>query len=266
MKSEKTFSRFTLKTISILMFCSIHLMLAGQGNDFSNLPAKERAEMARQEMMQAATDQEFLQLMDEGHELFVKKHYLRAITQYEKAGQHRPLNVYPPVIIRDIELSMKDTLKLLREEAKKNVAEKLPERPTEPEFGERDEAMSEFRKKEEQRQEKVGEWEEKERKQLAKQRELKKNEEEEQRELADSKSSDVAEAGIAEFQKDLATQYGEGITQRTYNEGNRTITERIVVKGDTGNEYKRVTHPWGGKFYFKNGTPISEDTWNNETQ
>lgn len=251
---------------SLLMACFISATLAAQP-DLSGLSAKERAELARQEQLEAATDQNFLQVMDQAHAHFVKKEYLKSIRQYERAGELRPLNVYPPVKIRDIELAMKDTLEILRQKEKEE--QQSDTTPTEiadkPQMPDREKEMEEFREKEQNRQQKAEQWEQQQRRQLAHQRALKKEEDEKSRELTEQQGADVPQTSLEEFQLDLAKQYNEGVTQRTYQEGQRVITERIVVKGDKGNEYKRVEHPWGGKFFFKNGTPISEETWNQET-
>lgn len=248
--------------LAVLWATSLH----AQERDFADLSAKEKADIARQEQLEAARDGAFLDLMDEGHALFVKKKYLKAIRKYEQAEERRPLNVYPPVKIRDIELSMKDTLEILREQEKKEKPAPKEERQAKQQkLPDREKEMEEFREKEKQRQEKAEDWEASQRRQLARERALREERDQESRELAEQKGSDVGEISLEEFQKDLGQQYSEGITQRTYNEGQRKITERVVVKGDRGNEYRMVEHPWGGKFYFKNGTPISEETWKQET-
>lgn len=238
--------------------------LLAQETDFSKMSAKERSEMAQKETFEAARDQAFLYLMDEGHHLFVKKSYLESIEKYEAAAQLRPRNVYPPVIIRDIELSMKDTLKLMRErqeemESTPQVSQKKPKLP------DREKIMEEFRKKEQERQKQVDEWEQSQRRYMARERALKEDDDQEKRDLEDFSAQDIREASEEELQQELGEQYSDGVTQRSYDDGPRRITERVVVRKGIGNAYKRVEHPWGGKFYFKNGKPISEETWNQET-
>lgn len=256
----------TLQPLKIVITIAAMLFAAQawtQTDPMKGLSAKERAERARQEQMEASQDDQFLLLMDSGHSLFRAKKYLKSIHSYEQAGQLRPLNVYPPVIIRDIELSMRDTLQVLREQ--EAIAEKQNEVRERPELPDREKEMEEFHEKEKERQKNVEKWEDQQRRQLAHQRALKKDQDEKQRDLVDKRGNDVGSASVEELQKDLAEQYSQGVSQRTYNDDQRVITERIVVKGDKGNEYKRVEHPWGGKFYFKNGSPISEETWNQET-
>jgi hypothetical protein len=68
------------------------------------------------------------------------------------------------------------------------------------------------------------------------------------------------------LQERLASEYKDGITETTFKEGNKDIVQRIVVKDGLGNEYRMVKHPWGGVFYFKNGTSITERVWEEETK
>lgn len=69
-----------------------------------------------------------------------------------------------------------------------------------------------------------------------------------------------------EFLQALAKLYPQGMTEEVYMEGNVKITRRIIVEGNSGTEFKMSEHPWGGRFWFKNGTPINESIWNTETQ
>jgi len=236
-------------------------------NDFKKLSAQERSAIAEREMLEAARDFDFLRLMDEGYALFVQKHYLKAIRKYEVARDLRPYNVYPKVIITDIELSMKDTLQMLRE--KETEAERTAdrfERKPPPELPNREKEMKEFDEREKERLKNVDKWEQNQRRQVADQVALKKDEDDKKLTLQPLTGQDVPVASIEDLQKELGKLYSEGITQRSYDEGNRKITEHIVVKNGLGNEYKRVEHAWGGKFYFKNGSSISERVWQEETR
>ena len=71
---------------------------------------------------------------------------------------------------------------------------------------------------------------------------------------------------INEIQEELASEYSDGVTEETFTEGNRTITKRVVVMDGKGDEYRMVKHGWGGVFYFKNGTSITERVWKAETE
>ena len=67
------------------------------------------------------------------------------------------------------------------------------------------------------------------------------------------------------YYRDLAKKYPEGITEEQEAEKDRDVVRRIVVEGKTANEYFKITHDWGGIYYFRNGVPISEDMWDRET-
>lgn len=252
---------------SLVLIALLTSQLSFAQTDFKKLSAQERSAIAEREMLEAARDSDFLRLMDEGYSLFVQKHYLKAIRKYEVARDMRPYNVYPKVIITDIELSMKDTLQTLRENEteEERTADRYERKPL-PELPNREKEMKEFDEREKERLKNVDKWEKNQRRQVADQVELKKDEDDKKLELQPLTGQDVPVASIEDLQKELGKQYSEGITQRSYDEGNRKITEHIVVKNGLGNEYKRVEHAWGGKFYFKNGSSISERVWLAETR
>jgi hypothetical protein len=66
------------------------------------------------------------------------------------------------------------------------------------------------------------------------------------------------------FRTQLAENYPQGVTEESSTLGNKVIITRIVVKGNKGDEYKKVLDK-AGNYYFKNGQSISENTWQRET-
>ena len=68
----------------------------------------------------------------------------------------------------------------------------------------------------------------------------------------------------------LALEYPEGITEKMFQRTNSRgdIIEvtilRIVVRGNKGDEYKKVKSKWGESF-FKNGGITTEYVWDTET-
>lgn len=236
-------------------------------DEFSELSSKKRISIAEKEEKEAVKDQEFQTLMQTGHEYFKGKHYLKAIHSYEAAQGKRPYNVYPKVIISDIELSMKDTLATLRaaekaeEQSRKLKKAEKPEKIDEPKEEKPDTQVE----SEKDRMKKQQEWEKKQRERLEREREQKK--EEEKAKPAEVKmAGDVAVLSTEDFQKELGEQFPNGTTEEMYTEGNKTITKRIVVTNNLGNEYKKVVHNWGGVFYFKNGDAVTERVWIQETE
>jgi len=204
--------------------------------------------------------------MQDGHLLFKDKHYLKAIHSYEKAQERRPYNVYPKVIIADIELSMKDTLQTLRaaekvESQKEELEKTRKPAETNKELKTEDpkpESEAERRAKQEQ-------WEIQQRAKLERQRELEKQREKE-KPAETQMAGDVVKLSTEDFMKDLGQKYPNGITEEMTTEGNKTIIKRIVVANNIGNEYKKVVHGWGGIFYFKNGEAVTDRVWIQETE
>ncbi len=232
--------------------------------DFADLSTKERINLAEKEESEAATDADFQQMMQSGHELFKDRHYLKAIHAYEKAQDRRPYNVYPKVIIADIELSMKDTLQTLRAVERAQSQSQKMHQDQKPIKQETDPATEPPSETKQERLEKLNNWENEERAR----REHERAEEKEQ----DAKPAervmdgDVVKLSTADYQKELASKYPSGITEKVSKEGNKTIVTRVVVSDNIGNEYKKVIHDWGGVFFFKNGEAVTERVWTQETE
>ncbi|MCA1762089.1 MAG: tetratricopeptide repeat protein [Cryomorphaceae bacterium] len=249
----------------LIVFVLGSFRIAIAQEDFADLSSKERISIAEKEAKESKSDAVFQELMQEAHVFFEQKKYLKAIHKYEEAQERRPYNVYPKVIIADIELSMKDTLEVLRAAEKQEEAEKeqkpLKPKKEEPEPPEPEEP-EETR---EERLEKLDNWEEKERERRARERAAREKKESEKPSVR-ADGGDVAVGSIADFQKDLAEKYPNGITEKTEKQGNKTVVTRIIVANNKGNEYKKVTHDWGGVFYFKNGDAVTERVWKQETE
>jgi len=75
---------------------------------------------------------------------------------------------------------------------------------------------------------------------------------------------------VDSYTQQLAMEYPEGVTEKMFERKNTRgdIIEvtilRIVVRGNKGDEYRKVTSLWG-VYYFKNGGVISEYIWDSET-
>ena len=65
---------------------------------------------------------------------------------------------------------------------------------------------------------------------------------------------------------DKASQYPQGVTEESFEEGDAYVIKRIVVRGEDYNEYQKIYYKWGGIFYKKNGESTTEVIWNNETK
>ena len=248
-----------------MMFTVISGTVYGQP-DWESLSTRDRLRIGEQEKQEAKSDAQFQQLMHEGHQLFEDRHYLKAIHKYEQAQAQRPYNVYPKVIITDIELSMKDTLVTLREaeraeEANKEQEERKTQREQPEEVKEKPEPKLTETKQE--TIDRLSEWERQERRNRERSRE--RLEEEKAAPQPTLTSGEVRTMSTAEYQEELGRTYPQGVTENVEKQGNKTITTRIVVSDKRGNEYRKVEHDWGGVFFFKNGEAVTERVWNQET-
>jgi len=90
----------------------------------------------------------------------------------------------------------------------------------------------------------------------------------------DKRLADIAaqKKVVVESEKKKATQelpkvdkeYPEGATQETIKEARRTILRTVVNRQGTQYVLYRVEYDWGGVFFFKNESSISEPSYNQE--
>jgi hypothetical protein len=75
--------------------------------------------------------------------------------------------------------------------------------------------------------------------------------------------TEIANADL--FKNELAKKYPLGVTEEKVKEGSNNITRRIVVIGNKGVLYTKKETNFGTVYYFKDGSPITEQEWNKET-
>ncbi|NSW45458.1 MAG: hypothetical protein HPY79_06570, partial [Bacteroidales bacterium] len=111
---------------------------------------------------------------------------------------------------------------------------------------------------------------------------LKKRNEEEQRRLAEERQKQIDEQQaklkkleeinfndkeeVQKYLSELAKTYPEGVTEENYEDKSKKIKRIIVNREGVANEYRQVTHSWGGEFFFKNGQSISKNLFLIETK
>ncbi|MBL0072161.1 MAG: hypothetical protein IPP34_10295 [Bacteroidetes bacterium] len=111
---------------------------------------------------------------------------------------------------------------------------------------------------------------------LAKQQALRDAEEKRKRDIEALKE---AYAKAAQAEKDSAASkdtrntaalptidkdYPEGISEETLPESNRTIYRTVIRKATTQEVFSKVVYNWGGIFYFKNNTSLTESNYSIE--
>lgn len=296
-----------LQNIPIAVFILFSSSLVGQ-SEFAKLPAKVKSKMAVEEDLASERDEAFQSMMMKGMEHFELREYKEALAAFQKAEEKRPLNVYPPVMIEDVRLSMRLLAEEEAERAKQDEAikEPIPEKPKEPELtaDERVALMyeAEMRKVRGDMPPPPPEPEpEKEMDEPVRDKEGLIISDEDVKALDDTSSKspmteeqlkvettevqetvkevdmdepvsnldldpllDSKEALESPQAKDTTAELEDGITERSFMEGNKEITECVVTERGISHTYRRVIHAWGGKFYFKDGESITQRVWDEE--
>jgi len=79
---------------------------------------------------------------------------------------------------------------------------------------------------------------------------------------------DLTKANLSDpyFYLELQDQYPVGVTEEIINQGKKVITYRVVIDNEHhGYLYRKIKHPWGGEFYFKNTVSISNFQFDKDT-
>ncbi len=105
----RPFTPVRARTPVLLFFAWGCLSCLAQGKresltrDFAGLPAKERSRIAAREAEEARQDTLYQRLMREGDLAFQAGHYDEALDTFRQARELRPYNVYPKVKIEDLQ-------------------------------------------------------------------------------------------------------------------------------------------------------------------
>ena len=246
-----------MKNLAILtiLFLGISTGSIAQ-KDFSKLSGRAKAKLAKKERKEAKKDKEYQLMMEEAHDNFVGQKYHDALDLYEKARERRPLNVYPKVKIEDVLLAMQnqpqeENVETVFEDPLKIESPPEPEKISDP--ADAQERIEEVFEEEIQKAEDIVE------------KEVPPPPKEEKSEpkvdkVVIVKDEDLKPMSEAQLREDLGQRYEDGVHEKTFTEGNKTITERIVVKEGLGDIYRRVQYAWGA-FYFKNNKSVTKNTW-----
>ncbi len=66
--------------------------------------------------------------------------------------------------------------------------------------------------------------------------------------------------------KALLAKYPPGVTEETINGTGVVIIQRVVVKETAAYVYQKKIFSWGGISYFRDATPVTESTFEQETK
>ena len=234
-----------LKLSISIVFLIGSLSISAQ-DSWSKLSPNQKIKVAKKEQKEAKKDPEYNLLMEEAMRLFQSGEYQKAKEKYIEAHNRRPDNVYPMVMLDDVEIALN--------QPKVDQKELLAESPT-PENVIEDEPIE------------------------SPATELPKN-----TDNADVKEEIIAEKKIdlpvdpeksgalapkPERKAELKTattqaakEYkNDGVYRETLKEGSATINQVTIVEKGVSTVYRQVIHSWGAKYYFKNGEAITEKEW-----
>lgn len=258
------------------------------------MSTKEKIRIAHEEEQASESDHVFRDLMQKGMSSFENDRFDEAEALFNQAANRRPVNVYPPVLIDDVklakmnfveeepelpvekleeytsiepELTAEQRVEAMYQQELQKVGLGLPPKPKEDVTSRPDEEKEVNRDGEGIR---IHDEEEPVKKEEAPVEEVKTRtkqiDSQQAREVMEDRFNPTPEKSVEDVRAGLANTYPVGLTEESFMEGTRTITKRVVVKGGSGDEYRRVRHAWGGVFYFKNGTSITERVWKEETE
>lgn len=217
--------------------------------DWSKLSASQKIKLAKKEQKAAKKDPTYLALMDEALALFQSGKYDEAKSAYEKAHELRPDNVYPMVMLDDIEIAM--TLPQVEpeiEEAEAEIiAEEIAIEVLEEEIIEEEIEIIE--------EEILAE-------------ELMIEEAEVDSEIVIAERAEPLKSPVATKKTEKvivnhpAKVYEEdGVYKENFKEGSANVEQITIVEKGASTIYRKVSHSWGAVYYFENGNAIFKTEW-----
>jgi uncharacterized membrane-anchored protein YjiN (DUF445 family) len=220
-------------------------------DDWSKLSAKQKLKIAKKEQKAAKKDPEYLKLMAEALHLFQTGNYNEARVKYQLAHERRPDNVYPTVMLDDIEVAMN----LVQEEVKEEIiAETIPE------VIEEEQPSVQFEEEKEAFIESAIENKEEESISIVE------NDSEIELPVEPEKIKVIEKPKQSPEKKITRVQVQEeylndGVYRDSFKEGNADVEQVKIVEKGVETIYKKVKHPWGAIYYFKGEDSISKKEW-----
>ena len=205
-------------------------------DDFEGMSAKQRSQVAKQEQEDAANDLVFQKLMHDADSLARSRSYEAALDRYRQARRQRPYNVRPKVRIQDLE-------DLIAKAAVEQAAEPVPPVP-EVSLDVPEEVPAPMPVEQEPRPEVTPVTEAPGSRPVPER-------------VVPAGSEPAVRPAAAEPTRVLEN----GLHERTLREGQAIVIERTVVMDGNTTIYRKVKHPWGAIYYFKDGEPVSERIW-----
>ena len=68
----------------------------------------------------------------------------------------------------------------------------------------------------------------------------------------------------APIPKIVDSDYRDGVTEETITEANRVIYRTVIKKEGLAFNYQKIVYSWGGIFYFRNESSVTEISFNQD--
>lgn len=231
----------TKKLITLILLLFIFSGSKAQ-NSFSNLSPKQKIKLAKKEQKAAKKDKEYIQLMDEALILFQDQHFLDAKSKYESASKRRPDNVYPLVMLDDIEIAINAQKEEIKQE---EIAE-----TTIPESIILEEEIIISNKIIAIEEDPIAI----ENKEIIVPLDTEK-------EIADNIKPDEKKEILIVKPRAQKVYKDDGVYFSEFKEGSAQVSQIEIIKKGVNTSYRMVVHSWGATYYFKGSDPITKDEW-----
>lgn len=246
-----------MKIASTLLFLIIFIQLPALAQqDWSNLSPNQKIKLAKKEQKEAKKDPEYLKLMEEALVLFQEGKFEEAKEKYSAAHTRRPDNVYPMVMLDDIEVAMNlPQVETTEEIVEKEIIEEIIDEEIAIESPEEEILEAEIEIEVEIEDVTIEEIEEepleKENTQILVpvEPEVVIN-----REIKASTEKTIINHPPKVYEKD-------GVYREKLKEGNADVEQITIVEKGIGTVFRKVSHAWGAVYYFKDGDAISKSEW-----
>ena len=239
------------RSFLILLILSLSTSFYGQ-DDWSKLSAKQKIKIAKKEQKAAKKDPEYLKLMEEALVLFQEGNFEDAKVKYEAAHDRRPDNVYPIVMLEDIEVAI-NSPEEAKEEAivEESVQEVIEEEVTPivaPLISETNVEIQE-----DELEEPIVEPEITESKEI-----ILPTVAEKPTTVVKPTKHPEKETTRVQVQKEYLN---DGVYKDSFKEGSANVEQIKIVNKGVETTYRKVSHSWGAIYYFKGEDSISKNEW-----
>ena len=243
--------------MGVLAVCAARAQDHGLSGEFSQLSAKERSRLAREESEAALKDTAFQATMAQAEVHFQARRYEAAMAGYERARGLRPLNVYPPVKIDDLRALIAKRDAAIAQARADSAARSVP--APQPLV--------------------VREEEVPERAPMPTEEPLTKTPGTAPVQVVEAAPPEPAPArpratpqarpaptpvvrpDVKGAEPPVPAVREPGIHEEQFKEGNAIVLQRTVTTATEVHIYRKVTHPWGRTFHFLDGLPVDERAW-----